>query len=267
MYTTKKAQEQTLFWWIFGVAVLIVVIIVIQAIGKNLYPSGQQSTACRTTIEAMDKEQGSILSYLVHGTKVPMQCETNWVGNLTIAKKTAEEQKEELLNQIVPLTRECWYEFGEGKLDPFANHLLTNNMYCFICSRFVIDFDRLTNLSGDDYFTLTENDFNDYINSKRFGKNYYSSYFENAFPLNMSFIEKIDVSKIPGFYTERIFYPMDSIVDSERNDYAVVLFAYAPKKVSEAAGISKPQYNVFIMPYKNAGDIGCDELVKKKRTE
>ncbi len=259
----RKGQANKVLWWVFGVAVLIFVIFFVQLSGKVLYPSGQKAASCLATIQAMDKEQGSLLSYFVSGTNVPLMCETNWRENLTVKEKDAEKQTEELLNQITPLMRECWVQFGEGKLDPFENHILTNDFYCFVCSRFIVNFDEITELSGDETYVLEKEAFLNYTDKR------YSGKFVKAFPLDEPFIERIDVSKIANVYTEQVFYTMDGLIDAghENNDYAVVLMGYAPKKFAEATGIAEAEYKVFVSPYDHMSEIGCEELVKQRRID
>jgi len=247
----SKGQQKALLWWVFGITVLVVMIIFIQAVGKNIYPSAQTSVACRATIEAMDKESGSILSYFNSGTKVPQMCETNWVGNLTVKEKKVENQKEELLDQIVPLVGDCWYQFGEGELDPFGGKLtLSTNRYCFVCSRFIIPKSFSSNISA--------NSFSSYISKSK----KYSSSLDEAFPNGDPFVKSVDIDYFP-FYLGQDYLSLGSLSYSSGPDFAVVLYAVKPPQPN----VYGSNYSTFIIPYNNLDEIDCNELVKKKRTE
>ena len=250
----RKGQQQTFFYWVSGVVILILVIISVQAIGKYLYPSSQVTSGCRATIELMDKEQGTVLSYFQTGTKIPLACETNWVGNITLKEKDFEDRKEEVLDKIVPLMGDCWYQFGEGKLDPFESHWASQTEYCFICSRFIVE-------TNEGSMILSESDFSDYLRDHNRGVNSYESFFNDAF-FGGPFINSIESE---AFGDEVI--STDTLTLVNGFDYAVVFYGFPTKKVLKATDIGESKYFTFITEYENINNVACEELVKKKRTE
>jgi hypothetical protein len=269
----KGIEAKTVMLFVFGLAVLIFVILYVRSGGQassKIFDVSADVAACRATVELMSAEKKTPLYLISGGSDVPIDCVTNWVGNLTVKETDVEKQKKEVLDQVVPLVRDCWYEFGEGKLDPFASKLVSQPNYCFICSRFVIDFDKMTNLSGADYFILKKSDFLSYLESNKKGNMYYSDYFNDTFPFGDPFVEKVEWSLSLSFpsISEDTFYNFDSFVDKgyENNDYGVVMFATPAKQVRGLFG-EKGWYKVFIIPYSNVSNLDCNELIKKKVTE
>lgn len=263
-------EAETLQKWVIGLVILIVLVFAVYAISRNVLPSDrfQSAVNCRASVELLDKEQRSFFGVVTDPSAVPFNCETVYVENITLEKEKPEERKEEFLDEVVPLMRDCWYQFGEGKLDPFRASFHSVERICFVCSRFIIPIGFSQEVSKDDltkYFVSHK----DGLSKKR-----YDEFFSSAFPLNSPFLKEVDTSVL--FWTLYLgadFEPVDSISRKVSSDYAVVLYGIQPDLLDKAAGtlvgaesFGQGNYVTFVVPYNSTKDLDCTELKKKPRT-
>ncbi len=97
----------------------------------------------------------------------------------------SEKSKEGVYKILAEKLRECWWMFGEGKIN-YAGSDLTENLYCSICSQVAFD-DSVKDFLGDD--ELDKDEFANYLSNtplKKEGGETYSDYlYEGINPLEM----------------------------------------------------------------------------------
>jgi hypothetical protein len=77
----------------------------------------------------------------------PLNCKTQYVcitkdgtcEEMTSPTIEKVQTKEEVYNVLANQLQECWWMFGEGKVDYVGKEILANNLYCSICSQVVFD--------------------------------------------------------------------------------------------------------------------------------
>jgi hypothetical protein len=78
---------------------------------------------------------------------IPLNCRTQTIcitQDGTCEKLTSPEikkvkDKNEVYNVLATQLTNCWWMFGEGKVDYVGKELLTNNVYCSLCSQIAFD--------------------------------------------------------------------------------------------------------------------------------
>jgi hypothetical protein len=242
---------------------------VVYIIARGTSPSDEFKGAvdCRTSVDILDKQGISVFSAIGGESGVKLNCQTNYYENITLKEATPDKQKEELTKIVVSYLRDCWYEFGEGKLDPFASTFGSVERYGFICSRFVIP----ESFSGN----ISEDDIRAYVakNSDPLTKRNYAVFFGGAFPNNSPFLSSVDITVLP-FYLGQDYVPIKNISRSDGPDFAVVLYSVQREKLDKIAGqlglnsdyFGNVNYHVFIVPYNKTKDLDITELAKKSRT-
>ncbi len=104
-------------------------------------------------------------SEVIPKESIPLNCKTNYVcftKDGSCEKMTSPEIKKvktkgEVYESLANEMADCWWMFGEGKLNYVGKDLLANNLYCSICSQIAFD-DSL------DFFTNNEIDKADFYN-------------------------------------------------------------------------------------------------------
>lgn len=260
----KKAitlTANTVGKWLLALVLLVVLLFIAKNIAEIGEIKGEGVLRCRSSIGLMANSSRGLLG-LIEG-KVPFECETNWVGNLTIKEKDEEKQKEEALDQIVPLMRDCWFQFGEGEWHPFKGSEWTNPRICFICSQF--------SLPENFEAGITEADMEKYLheNDDSYSKERYEIFFENAFPENSMLIEEADVLVVP-FWLSKETKSLNEMNKSVSKDYAIVYWSIYSKQLTEARikiiGSEALYQTTFIVPFNKTKDLSCTELKKIERT-
>jgi len=107
---------------------------------------------------------------------VPLNCKTSYVcitkdgscEKMTSPQIEKTKTKEETYNVLANQMTDCWWMFGEGKLDYLSKDLLNSNLYCSVCSQLAFD-DSLKSIFPDG--EIDKKDFYDYLsNTKIAGK-------------------------------------------------------------------------------------------------
>lgn len=259
----KKAMAaETVQKWIIGLVSLIVLLFAVYSIARYALPKDdfKSLAKCRTSIELLDREKGNILTFISGESNIPFSCETDWHGTINVTEEKEEKAKEQVIKEIVPLLRNCWYQFGEGKLYPFADFTFEKNSHCFVCSRFV--------LPDNFEYSVSRLDLNGYMDGRKdpLTKKYYLDLFGNAFPNNNPYVNEVDFDTAPFWYSVES-ENFDTISIEESKDYGVIFWAYeyglAPTRGLKEFGY----YNtMFIVPYDLVEEMGCSILEKKSRT-
>jgi len=116
-------------------------------------------------------------------SEAPLQCYRNYIcitkdGSCEelikpekIKVKSLDEVYEALANEMT----DCWWMFGEGRVD-YAGEDLTKNNYCSICSQIYFD-DSLENLEGVENKKISKDELYDYLAENNYSKEQtYSQY-------------------------------------------------------------------------------------------
>lgn len=225
---------------------------------------------CHDSIKIMSEGKKGFLR-LFTGEKLPFECETNWYGKLNVTKTKTQEQKKEVFDHIAPLLADCWYQFDQGKGDPFADIRITDESHCFLCSRFIIDYGDISSKSGTTDFLIYQEDLEDYFKVNEYKRNdmdiYYSEYLKDAFIFDKMMINSIERSHA----STGVRYTYDSMdilepktAGSGEEAYAIMLFAVNPDTVVEAFGVEGIPYHIFMMSYKDFESLPCEMLQKKQ---
>lgn len=98
---------------------------------------------------------------------IPLNCKTNYLcltKDGSCEKMTSPEIKKvktqnEVYDVLANEMADCWWQFGEGKLNYVEKDLLSNNMYCSICSQMSFD-NSLDMFPGGE---IDKKDFYDYL--------------------------------------------------------------------------------------------------------
>jgi len=99
---------------------------------------------------------------------VPLNCKTSYVcltrdgscEQMTSPQIEKIKTQEQVYNTLATQMADCWWMFGEGKVNYLSKDLLNSNLYCSICSQIAFD-DSLKNLfpNGE----IDKRDFYDYL--------------------------------------------------------------------------------------------------------
>ena len=152
----------------------------------GLLDFGQETDAevCRNSV-AM--KGGSIVS----SEAVRLNCQRKYLcitedgtcEGMTSPKVEKVETKEEIYDILSNEMADCWWMFGEGKID-YVGKDATKNNYCSICSQIVFD-DSLSEVPGID-FEISKDELYDYLSKKNMSNNKmtYSEYIFGEKDLN-----------------------------------------------------------------------------------
>ncbi|MBU0930126.1 MAG: hypothetical protein KJ623_03565, partial [Nanoarchaeota archaeon] len=116
----KAISEETLTYLIIAVVGLIIMAWATTSIADTI-KSTTDKEACRASVEL--KAQ-TILKIPVGGN-VPLKCKSQ---ELKITDKNQEKMKETIANAMY----DCWYQYGEGKID-FIKLFSNTAVECYIC--------------------------------------------------------------------------------------------------------------------------------------
>lgn len=123
----KKGAEKTLVFMILAVIGLIILFAVTK-LWADKAEGGFDKETCRAsvTMVALSKLGGG-------GTWLDLKCSTE-------RKYFKKEKKEEIMNLLVKSMKDCWYQYGSGKIDFTSNwDWMRYHDYCFVCSVFSFD--------------------------------------------------------------------------------------------------------------------------------
>jgi len=98
---------------------------------------------------------------------IPLNCETTYscltkdgtCEGMTSPEIEKVKTKEEVYNVLAEQMADCWWQFGEGKLNYVEKDLLANNLYCSLCSQIVFD----NSLNMFENGEIDKNGFYDYL--------------------------------------------------------------------------------------------------------
>ena len=132
----------------------------------RLLDFGQETDAevCRNSV-AM--KGGSIVS----SEAIRLNCQRKYLcitedgtcEGMTSPKVEEVKTKEEIYDILANEMADCWWMFGEGKID-YVGKDFTKNNYCSICSQIVFD-DSLSGIEGID-FEISKDELYDYLSTK-----------------------------------------------------------------------------------------------------
>ncbi len=112
----------------------------------------------------------------IPGEDAPLNCERTYVcitkdgscEGLNDPKKYSVNSLEEVYSLLAEEMADCWWMFGEGKVDYIGKKALKKN-YCSICSQVYFD-DSLNDLKKVENGKISKDDFYDYLASETMGE-------------------------------------------------------------------------------------------------
>ncbi|MBI2004532.1 hypothetical protein HYS72_03660 [Candidatus Pacearchaeota archaeon] len=116
-------------------------------------------------------------------SEAPLQCYRDYVcitkdgscGELIKPEKIKVKSLDEVYGALADEMANCWWMFGEGKIN-YAGSDLTKNNYCSICSQIYLD-DSLESLEGVEDKKLSKDELYDYLTKNNYSKEQtYSQY-------------------------------------------------------------------------------------------
>ena len=127
---SKKAMSEIVL--VSLIAAVVGLIIMGWAVNSivDTIKSTTDKEACRASVEL--KAQ-TILGIIKYQGNIPLKCN---VQSIEI-KNTGEFKKVD--ETIANAMYDCWYQFGEGKIDFLNTYDLTDNRYCFLCNKISFD--------------------------------------------------------------------------------------------------------------------------------
>lgn len=104
---------------------------------------------------------------------VPLKCSTKYLciskdgtcEGLTKPVLEKVKTKEEVYDVLADEMADCWWMFGEGKLN-YVGKDMTHNLYCSLCTQFVLD-DSLAEIPAFKQGKVNEKDFYQYLENKQ----------------------------------------------------------------------------------------------------
>ena len=110
-------------------------------------------------------------------SEAPLQCYRNYVcitedgscEKLIKPKKIKVKTLDEVYGTLADEMADCWWMFGEGKVD-YVGSDLTKNNYCSICSQIYFD-DSLEALEGIENKQISKDELYDYLSENEYSKN------------------------------------------------------------------------------------------------
>jgi hypothetical protein len=139
-------------------------------------------------------------SSVIPADSVPLKCSREYVclsedggceqqSNPVVKKvKSETEIYSELANQMA----ECWWMFGEGKLDYVGKNAFIKENYCSICSQIAFD-DSLTTIDGLESGQISQDELYDFLTIANYSQD--KTYAEYLFGTNDLRMLKQEVSK------------------------------------------------------------------------
>lgn len=248
----KKAMEAIVVI-ILALVIFVVLLALATVINKSSMFVGGKNV-CRASVIAADKAE----------TAIDINCEINNAGELKLQGKTKDDQKEDAMKQIAELTRDCWWQFGEGKLDPFKKKLVTRAVACFVCSKF----------SFETEGPITEAEFMDFLKNKKITEEMsYHRFLKGSLPeegQNVLFVDSIDFKIFSQEITQYYNHPTGAAL-YPKNDYGVIFYSINPEILAEVyskflgmikiiKNIGVPKADIYIVPYENIEKLSCDRL-------
>jgi len=165
-----------------------------------------------------------------------------------------EDNKDEIMKAIADEMADCWWMFGEGKLNylNFKEEGVIDKTTCAICSTIKFD-DKI--LEKD--YIIRYREFYNYLNSlqKDSGETYFS-YLYDSF--------NVDEFQETSFL--QIDIDTNFILDDEK--YAIVTGVKKDFKIEKVLDVFTPVKKAFMYPYyvkssEISSELGCDEFITK----
>ncbi|MBI2128626.1 hypothetical protein HYU07_00155 [Candidatus Woesearchaeota archaeon] len=236
------------------IALVVFVILIALAIGIVRFAMRQgDQDICLISVVAADKSD-KILG---------IDCNMYQAGKLKLQGTTKDAEKKDAMKQIAELMRDCWHQFGEGKMDPFKGAWVDLTTVCFVCSKF----------SFETEDGISEREFVDFLKNNELTNTSYHSYLKGSLPetdRDAFFIESINFQSILGITTEfsigqHLDYFRGGAILSQNRDYGVVIYAVATKKVRSFVRTffkwpPESLYDIYVVPYENIEKLSCDRL-------
>lgn len=192
-----------------------------------------------------------------------IDCNIYEAGKLKLQGTTKDAQKKDAMKQIAELMRDCWWQFGEGKRDPFKGSWTDLTTVCFVCSKFRFETED----------SISEKEFVDFLKNNKLTNTSYHEYLKGSLSeinRDIFFIDSIDFNSILGITTE---FKIAQYHDYFKNaasllpdrDYGVVIYAVATKKARSfvRAFFNWPPeslYDLYVVPYEDIERLSCERL-------
>ena len=219
-------------------------------------------------------------SVILKGKSIPslgggnLDCRTNYLCisggedcegiNPTETIKVDSENKNEVLKSIANEMADCWWMFGEGKVDYVGGINLIDNNVCSICSIVAFD-DEITQEK------ISYEEFYEYLkNTKKDESNTYLSYLYNVFELE-SFSEdylkeELDFSKeyfvLTALGEKGALISMKDFAFGSVDSFNDLFFGFW--NLPNAAGDKEYSHVPIVLTEKSKlRDLGCDEFLTK----
>jgi hypothetical protein len=116
---------------------------------------------------------------------VPLQCSRTYIcitkdGDCTGMTKPEMKKvktKEEVYGVLAEQMANCWWMFGEGRVDYVADSTLVKNNYCSLCSQILFD-NSLKDIEGIEGEAISKDEFYNYLSkTKKPGEDFTYSYY------------------------------------------------------------------------------------------
>ncbi len=183
--------------------------------------------------EETDKElcRNSVImrsnSILPTGT-LPLNCKTSYLcfsgdgscEKMTNPKIEKVETQDEVYEILAKQMQDCWWMFGEGKIDYVGKDLLSRNKYCSICTQIGFD-DSLKNLQDFSSGTIDQKEFYENYLSKQNLSNKQITYMEYLYS-GVDDISKVHSGGFDPIDLDKQYYIMMGI-KSELNKWVKIV--------------------------------------------
>jgi hypothetical protein len=153
---------------LIGMIIFLITVVAILIVFYNLNLGKiTEQEACHLSVVA---RSSAIATTNLAKNTIPLNCKTQYVcltEDGTCEKLTSPEiekvkSKKEVYKVLANQLAECWWMFGEGKVDYIGEELSSGKLYCSLCAQVVFD-ESLTSLEGLESGEIDKEDFYRYL--------------------------------------------------------------------------------------------------------
>jgi hypothetical protein len=182
---------------------------------------------------------------------IPLKCSTKYLciskdgtcEGLTKPVLEKVKTKEEIYDVLAEEMVDCWWMFGEGKLN-YVGKDMKPNLYCSICTQFILD-DSLNEIEGVENGKVDERDFYQYLEKKQLESE------------GMTYLEYLTGSKVVASIERGLASRGGTFrtYDLGKQHY-VMMGIYSKVGVSQWAGIGLAAGAIIAAPFTSGTSLG-----------
>jgi len=265
MKNKKGVTTKALVTWI--VLIVSFIILLLLFFRLDLGKETEQDT-CHYSVVA---RATAISSTNLLKEAIPLNCKTQYIcisEDGTCEKLTSPEiekvkTKEEIYEVLANQLSECWWMFGEGKIDYVGKELLANNLYCSLCSQIAFD-DSLMNIEELESGEINRYNFYEYLAKTEMSSEevtYWDYLYGENSPEEISATISSGTTNLEN--TDTIATMCNSLCETEDVSFCYSQTVLTPSDGSTIAGscyaLSKGNYGINECTKLPCGDNGLNE--------